>query len=104
MKTPNPHPGAQALRDAIEKAGGITKLARLLAESTGEPTKSQAVANWMTRGVPMERCLHIEKITGVRCEDLNPDIDWKTMREVLCAPGRTSGGSGRKTKEFRATA
>lgn len=97
MKTPNPHPGAPALRKAIAKAGGITKLAEVL----GEGTKSQTIANWMTRGVPLERCLLIEKITGVRCEDLNPEIDWKTMREVLCAPGRTSGGNGNKTKESR---
>jgi DNA-binding transcriptional regulator YdaS (Cro superfamily) len=97
MKTPNPHPGAPALRDAIEKAGGLTKLAELL----GEGTKSQTIANWMTRGVPLERCVLIEKVTGVRCEDLNPDIDWKTMREVLCSPARITGGASRKTKESR---
>jgi DNA-binding transcriptional regulator YdaS (Cro superfamily) len=97
MKTPNPHPGAPALRRAIKKADGITKLAELL----GDGTKSQTIANWMTRGVPLERCLLIEKITGVRCEDLNPEIDWKTMREVLCAPGRITGGANSKTKESR---
>lgn len=97
MKTPNPHPGAPALREAIKRAEGITKLAELL----GEGTKSQTIANWMTRGVPLERCVLIEKITGVRCEDLNPEIDWKTMREVLCAPARITGGGVRKTKEFR---
>lgn len=96
MKTPKPHPGAPALRDAIEKAGGITKLAEML----GDGTKSQTIANWMTRGVPLERCLLIEKVTGVRCEDLNPEIDWKTMRDVLCAPGRITGGrSQRQRKE-----
>jgi DNA-binding transcriptional regulator YdaS (Cro superfamily) len=102
MKTPNPHPGAQALREAIEKVHGITNLARMLTEATGENTKSQTIANWMSRGVPMERCLHIEKLTGIRCEALNPEIDWKTMREVLCAPGRITGGGVRKTKEHRA--
>lgn len=95
IKTKNPHPGAPALREAIKKAGGITKLA----EQLGEGTKSQTISNWMTRGVPLERCVLIQKITGVRCEDLNPEIDWKTMREVLCAPGRNGAGSAaRKTK------
>jgi DNA-binding transcriptional regulator YdaS (Cro superfamily) len=96
-KTPNPHPGATALREAIEKAGGMTKLAELL----GEGTKSQTIANWMTRGVPLERCVLIEKVTGVRCEDLNPEIDWKTMREVLCSTARITGGAVRKTKQNR---
>ncbi|MDP9651930.1 transcriptional regulator [Paraburkholderia caledonica] len=96
-KTPNPHSGAPALREAIQKAGGITKLA----EQLGEGTKSQTIANWMTRGVPLERCVLIEKVTGVRCEDLNPEIDWKTMREVLCSPARITGGMNRKAKQAK---
>ncbi|CAH2910679.1 MAG: hypothetical protein CPSOU_1831 [uncultured Paraburkholderia sp.] len=95
MKTQNPHSGAPALRKAIEKAGGITKLAELL----GDGTKSQTIANWMSRGVPLERCLLIQKVAGVPCEELNPEIDWKTMREILCAPAVITGGrSARKTK------
>lgn len=73
----------------------MSKLADLL----GDGTKSQTIANWMTRGVPLERCVHIEKVTGVRCEDLNPEIDWETMREVLCSPARITGGASRKTKQ-----
>lgn len=97
MKTPNPHPGAPALRAAIKAAGGITKLAELL----GDGTRSQTIANWMTRGVPLERCVIIQKVTGIRCEDLNPDIDWKTMRDVLCGPARITGGPNLKRKERR---
>lgn len=97
MKTPNPHPGAPALREAIKKAGGITKLAEML----GEGTKSQTIANWMTRGVPLERCIDIEKVTGIRCEDLNPEIDWKKISSVLCSPARITGGAVRKTKQSR---
>jgi DNA-binding transcriptional regulator YdaS (Cro superfamily) len=98
MKTQNPHLGAPALRRAIKAAGGAQKLADLL----GEGTKPQTIANWMTRGAPLERCVLIEKLTGVRCEELNPDIDWKTMREVLCSPGRITGGNTKKIKEARA--
>lgn len=94
--TKNPHPGAPALRQAIQKAGGITKLAELL----GEGTKSQTISNWMTRGVPLERCVLIQKVTGVPCEDLNPEIDWKTIRDTLCEPAVITGGrrSARKPK------
>lgn len=102
IKTSNPHPGAAALRDAIDKLGGITKFARRLSDAAGKTIKSQTVSNWMSRGIPMERCLDIEKLTGIRCETLNPDINWKKMREVLCAPDRITGGANRKTKEARA--
>jgi DNA-binding transcriptional regulator YdaS (Cro superfamily) len=101
MKTPNPHAGADALREAIDKLDGITKFARALSEATKESIKSQTVANWMSRGIPMERCLDIEKLTGIPCERLNPDIDWKKIREVLCAPGRITASNStlRKTKQ-----
>lgn len=86
MKTTNPHVGAEALRRAIKLAGNMTKLAKML----GGNTKSQTIANWITRGVPKDRCLQIENLTGVRCEDLRPDIDWSDLRDVMLARMRRS--------------
>ena len=108
MKTLNPHLGAEALRRAIKRAGGMRKLAEML----GGKTKSQTIGNWISRGVPKDRCLQIENLTGVRCEDLRPDIDWSHLQEVMVARVRRSldasddvqpptGGSTRKTKEAK---
>jgi DNA-binding transcriptional regulator YdaS (Cro superfamily) len=86
MKTKTPHPGAPALRAAIKKAGGLNQLAALI----GGKTKSQTVANWVSRGTPMERCALIQRLTGVRCEDLRPDLDWTALREAF-REGDTDG-------------
>lgn len=91
MNTQTPHPGAEALRQALKKVGGMQKLADLI----GGKTRSNTVSNWIVRGVPLERCPVIEKLTGIPCEELRPDVDWKIFREVLCVPKRT-GGSGPK--------
>jgi DNA-binding transcriptional regulator YdaS (Cro superfamily) len=88
---------------------------RELAEMLGGKTKSQTIANWITRGVPKERCLVIENLTGVRCEELRPDIDWSDLQDVLVARVRRSldasddtqglgGTSDRKTKECKLAA
>jgi DNA-binding transcriptional regulator YdaS (Cro superfamily) len=79
MKTKTPHPGAPALRAAIKKAGGLKQLATLI----GGKTQSQTVANWISRGTPMERCALIQRLTGVRCEDLRPDLDWTALRDAF---------------------
>lgn len=60
----------EALTAAIEKAGGVTRLADML--GVGQ----SVVSNWRPRGVPAERCPAIEAITGVRCEQLRPDLNW----------------------------
>lgn len=38
----------------------------------------QALGQWVSdsRPVPPERCPAIEKETGVRCEQLRPDVHW----------------------------
>lgn len=56
----------QALALAIEKAGGIRKLARALGIS------HTAVMGW--RRVPYERLLEVEKITGIKRELLRPEL------------------------------
>ncbi|WP_434033567.1 YdaS family helix-turn-helix protein [Cupriavidus sp. a3] len=72
-----------AMRLAIDKAGGLKKLADALGEK-----RTQTVANWLKRGAPMERCPAIESITGVPCEQLRPDVNWHEFQRVLCDPNR----------------
>ncbi|WP_425102770.1 YdaS family helix-turn-helix protein [Burkholderia ambifaria] len=79
MKTKTPHPGAEALRRAIKRARGTKRLAELI----GERTTPQAVSNWVSRGVPMERCPVVQHLTGVTCEELRPDVDWAALRAAL---------------------
>jgi DNA-binding transcriptional regulator YdaS (Cro superfamily) len=57
---------------AIEKAGGLTELARRLGVAT-----PQVVSNWRGRGsVPPEYCIPIEEATerAVTRHELRPDV------------------------------
>jgi DNA-binding transcriptional regulator YdaS (Cro superfamily) len=56
----------KALREAIEKAGGVNALGRKLGIS------GQAVQKW--RRVPAERIVDIERLTGVPRDKLRPDL------------------------------
>ncbi len=60
----------EALKQAIEEAGGLTALADLLKATP------QTINNWRKRGVPAERCKDIElAVAGkVTCEQLRPDV------------------------------
>lgn len=64
--------------DAIQLAGGISKIAQTLGVSV------QAVYFWRagSRQLPAEHCPVIERMTGgqIRCEDLRPDVDWGYLR------------------------
>lgn len=68
-----------SLEDAIRRAGGLARFARLLG------TTPQNVAHWRVRGVPVERCPDIERETGVRCELLRPDVSWGVLRGDFAA-------------------
>lgn len=59
-----------ALRAAIEATGGQRHLARLL--SVSQPT----VHGWLKSAAPATRCAAIEAASGIRCEDLRPDLTW----------------------------
>jgi len=61
---------------AIKIAGGMTKLSREL-NLTGHAT----VYQWTKTRVPAEHCPDIEALTGVRCEDLRPDVRWDVLRK-----------------------
>lgn len=60
-----------ALRQAIAVAGSQTKLAAKLG------IRQPSIAEWLARNtVPIDRCTTIEALTGVRCEQLRPDVYW----------------------------
>lgn len=57
------------LKQSIAAAGGM----KALAEKLG--VRYQAIQQWLARGrPPAERCLAIEKFTGVSRYDLRPDV------------------------------
>lgn len=60
------------LLKAIDIADGQLPLARKIGVSQGQ------VWNWLNRDgrPPLEKCGEIERVTGVRCEDLRPDVHW----------------------------
>lgn len=60
---------------AIEQAGGITALARALKLSG-----HAVVHQWRLTRVPAEQCPDIEALTGVKCEELRPDVNWAVLR------------------------
>jgi DNA-binding transcriptional regulator YdaS (Cro superfamily) len=66
---------------AIDKAGGITALARAMNLSG-----HSVVHQWRLTRVPAEKCPDIEALTGVTCEDLRPDVNWAVLR----APATTA--------------
>lgn len=98
MKKPL-NPDATGIDKAIAIAGSQVKLAAAIG------AKQQMVAYWKKMGIVSDAgmCAAIEQVTGVRCEELNPNEDWVTLRVVLCAPGRPGGGTNKSTKQARAT-
>jgi DNA-binding transcriptional regulator YdaS (Cro superfamily) len=59
----------KALESAIEKAGGLSGLSRLIRVSR------QAVLQWRMNGaVPPKKALAVEDATGVSKEQLRPDL------------------------------
>lgn len=67
-----------------------TKLTEHFAELGIERKVTQAnVWSWLNstnpdRMPPSDFCPGIEKITGVKCEQLRPDIDWSVLRGIPC--------------------
>jgi len=58
-----------AISLAIEKAGTQKALAKAVGVST------MAVSKWLASGkVPAERVLVVEKLTGIPCYQLRPDL------------------------------
>lgn len=60
---------------ACRLAGGQAAVARNFG------IKPPSVSQWCAKGwVPLDRCVDLEKLTGVRCEELRPDVDWAYLR------------------------
>ncbi len=71
----------ESLQRAVTIAGGQAALARLI----GRGIKQPHVWNWLNSPnpdemPPAEYCPAIEKTTGVKCEELRPDIEWSVLR------------------------
>ena len=62
---------------AIDKAGGITAMARAMNLSS-----HSVVHQWRLTQVPAEKCPDIEALTGVTCEELRPDVNWSVLRAL----------------------
>lgn len=67
----------EAIAKAVETAGGQSALARAISSKPGAVKQGQ-VWDWVNRdsGAPAEHCPAIERVTGVRCEDLRSDLTW----------------------------
>jgi DNA-binding transcriptional regulator YdaS (Cro superfamily) len=65
---------------AIRLAGGMTALARKLSERGRDIKGHATVYQWTQNRVPAEYCPDIEAETGVRCEELRPDVNWAVLR------------------------
>lgn len=70
----------EALDRAIDAAGGMTSLARKLTERGHAVKDHRVVYQWKQTGIPAKYCPDIEAITGVRCEELAPDVNWGVLR------------------------
>ncbi len=74
----------EALRKAVQIVGSQGSLARKM----GNGITQAHVHYWLTRApvVPAEHCPTIEHIVGraVRCEDLNPRVNWWVLRQLSC--------------------
>jgi DNA-binding transcriptional regulator YdaS (Cro superfamily) len=71
---------------AIEAAGGVAGLASRIGVAASLPSM------WKARGkIPAEHCPAIEKETGVRCEDLRPDVPWGILRGQTGVEAEASG-------------
>jgi DNA-binding transcriptional regulator YdaS (Cro superfamily) len=76
-------PEKSPLLRAIDSAGGMTSLARKLTER-GKVIKShQTIYQWTKTQIPAEYCPDVEALTGVKCEELRPDVNWAVLRTTV---------------------
>jgi len=62
----------QAAKQAIDRAGGPSALARQLSAYLGADIEVNRVAQWRRIGIPAEWGVIVEHLVGVPREDLNP--------------------------------
>lgn len=71
-----------ANKHPIDKAAAVIGSKAALARALNV-TKA-AVGQWKAEGrnVPAEHCPDIERLTGVTCEELRPDVNWSVLRQA----------------------
>ena len=69
----------EPIYQAAKAVGGVSALARRLGRSPA------VVQQWIKNRVPAEYCPAIEAVTGVRCEELRPDVQWGVLRNTVPA-------------------
>lgn len=57
-----------AINEAVKKAGGRSAVAKALGVTP------EAVRQWITRKIPAERAVDLERISGVHRSHLRPDL------------------------------
>lgn len=72
------HETKTPIERAFDRAGGMASLARMLG-------RTRAAANHWKGRVPAELCPDIELFTGVKCEELRPDVKWYVLRRRVPA-------------------
>jgi DNA-binding transcriptional regulator YdaS (Cro superfamily) len=78
-----PSTSKEALQRAISQAGGKTALMRKLNERGHDIKSHNVISQWEDNGVPAKYCPDIEAVSdGVRCEELNPDVNWSVLRKA----------------------
>jgi len=93
-----PETPRDALKEAIDFCGGQAALAASLG------LRQQHIWNWLNRdgsAIPAQYCPSIERVTGVRCERLRPDVDWKVLRQ---GRAKTKRGPQRRALKDRRVA
>ena len=70
------------LSRAIKAAGSVEKLAKMMTLHGPGGLSRMTVYLWARPGkrVPAEYCPDIERLTGVTCEELRPDVNWGYLR------------------------
>ena len=70
----------EALQEAVKLGGGTPAT---LAKGIGGKVLRQHIENWLRngRGVPAAHCPAVERATGIRCEELRPDVEWSVLRK-----------------------
>lgn len=70
------------VKRAVRLAGGAAQLGRMMTIHGPEGLTRMTIYLWMKPGrkIPAEYCPDIERLTGVTCEDLRPDVNWGYLR------------------------
>lgn len=74
----------EALTLAMSRAGGTPRLFAGAISTERLAVYPAKVYDWLARkqGVPAAYAPAIERVTGVRCEQLCPHVDWAYFREL----------------------